>query len=135
MKLLIVGASGVLGTRLYNDTIKKKWDVLGTYCSHEFEGLFYLDVRDEKSVNKIFHFFGPEVVVLAGGITDVDFCETRPRLAEEINIKGTIDLIKRIKSHGAKVVFLSTDYIFNGENGPYGEEDKPLPINLYGRTK
>ena len=135
MKLLIVGASGVLGTRLHNDTIKKKWVTLGTYCSHEHNGLFYLDLRDKESINKVFNFFNPEVVVLTGGITDVDFCEIKPRLAEEINIKGTIDLIKKTKEHNAKLVFLSTDYVFDGENGPYKEEDKPSPINVYGRTK
>ncbi len=135
MKLLIVGASGVLGTRLYNDTIKKKWNVFGTYCSHEHNGLFYLDVRNRKSINKVFNFFNPEVVVLAGGITDVDFCEIKPRLAEEINIKGSIDLIRKTKEYNAKLVFLSTDYIFDGESGPYKEDDKPLPINVYGRTK
>ena len=135
MKLLIVGASGVLGTRLHNDAIEKKWDTLGTYCSHEHNGLFYLDLRDKKSINKVFNFFNPEVVILTGGITDVDFCEIKPRLAEEINIKGSIDLIKKTKEYNAKLVFLSTDYIFDGENGPYTEEDNPSPINVYGRTK
>jgi len=135
MKLLLIGASGVLGRRLYNDVIKKKWNVLGTYCSHEYEGLFYLDLRDRKSTEKTFNFFNPEVVVLAGGITDVDLCESKPRLAEEVNIKGTLNLLKRIKERNARIVFLSTDYIFNGENGPYGEDDRPAPINVYGRTK
>lgn len=135
MKLLLIGASGVLGSRLYNDTIKKKWNVLGTYCSHGYEGLFYLDLRDRKSTEKTFNFFNPEVVVLAGGITDVDLCESRPRLAEEVNIRGTLNLLKRTKERNAKLVFLSTDYIFDGENGPYKEDDKPAPINVYGRTK
>jgi len=50
MKLLIIGASGVLGRRLYNDAIKKKWQMLGTYCSHECKGLSHLDLKDRKSV-------------------------------------------------------------------------------------
>ena len=135
MKMLIIGASGVLGSSLYDDAIKKKWNVMGTYCSHEYEGLFYLDLKDKSSINKIFHFFSPEIVVLAGGLTDVDLCEEKPRLAENVNIKGTLNIIGRIKKYGARLVIVSTDYVFNGEEGPYTEEDRPSPINTYGRTK
>jgi dTDP-4-dehydrorhamnose reductase len=135
MRLLIIGASGVLGSRLYNDAIKRKWNVLGTYCSHEYEGLFYLDVRDKASLEKVFNFFRPETVVMAGGITDVDLCTLKPKLAMDVNIKGTMNLVKKIKEYGSKLIYISTDYIFDGENGPYKEDDKPNPINMYGRTK
>lgn len=135
MKLLLIGASGVLGSRLYNDAIRKKWNTLGTYCLHECEGLFNLDIRDRKGAEKIFNFFKPDIVVLAGGITDVDLCELRPGLAEDVNIKGTLNMVKRIKGQGAKLVFLSTEYIFDGERGPYKEDDRPAPLNAYGRTK
>ena len=135
MKLLIIGASGVLGSRLHNDTIKKKWNVMGTYCSHEHEGLFYLDVRDENSLEKAFNLLEPEVVVMAGGITDVDLCTLKSKLAEDVNIKGTLNLVKKIKEYSSKLICVSTDYIFDGENGPYKEEDKPNPINKYGETK
>jgi len=135
MKLLIIGASGVLGSRLYNDTIKKKWNVMGTYCSHECDGLFYLDVRDNNSIEKVFNLFKPETVAMAGGITDVDLCTLKPKLAQDVNIKGTINLVKKIKEYGSKLVCVSTDYIFDGENGPYAETDKPNPINKYGETK
>ena len=99
MKLLIIGASGVLGSRLYNDAIKNKWNVLGTYCSHECEGLFYLDVRDKASLEKVFNFFRPETVVMAGGITDVDLCTLKPKLAMDVNIKGTMNLVKKTKEY------------------------------------
>ncbi len=135
MKLLIIGASGVLGSRLHNDAIKRKWNVLGTYYSHECAGLSCLDMRDKKSIDKVFDFFRPEVVVLCGGVTDVDLCESKPKFAEEINIKGTINVIKKTKECGSKMVLLSTDYIFNGESGPYSEDDKASPVNVYGRTK
>lgn len=134
-KLLIIGASGVLGSRLYNDTIKKKWNVMGTYCSHECEGLFCLDVRDKGSLEKAFNLFRPEYVVMAGGITDVDLCTLKPKLAEDVNIKGTSNLVKKIKEYGSRLVYISTDYIFDGENGPYKEEDNPNPVNIYGATK
>ena len=135
MRLLIIGASGVLGSRLYSDAVGKKWDVMGTYCSHKTDGFFPLDLKDKKSVEKAFSFFHPEAVVLAGGITDVDLCEEKPGLAEDVNIRGTLTLAKKAKESEAKLVFLSTDYIFDGKNGPYKEEDAPCPINIYGRTK
>jgi len=135
MKLLIIGASGVLGSRLFNDAISKKWNTLGTYCSCESNGLIYLDVRDMNSMEKVFNFFRPEIVVMAGGITNVDLCTLKPKLAKDVNIKGTLNLVKKIKEYGSKLVYVSTDYIFDGENGPYKEEDKPNPINKYGETK
>ncbi len=135
MKILIIGASGVLGSRLYNDAIKKKWNAMGTYCSHECVGLSYLDVRDKNSLEKVFNLFKPEAVVMAGGITDVDLCTLKPKLAKDVNIKGTTNLVKKIKEYSSKLVYVSTDYIFDGENGPYSETDKPNPINTYGVTK
>jgi len=135
VKLLIIGASGVLGSRLYNDTIKKKWNTMGVYCSHECAALSYMDVRDENSIERIFNLFKPEVVVMAGGITNVDLCTLKPKLAKDVNIKGTLNLVKKIKVYGSKLIYISTDYIFDGENGPYKEDDEPNPINMYGKTK
>jgi len=135
MKLLIIGASGVLGSRLYNGAIKKKWNVLGTYCTHECGGFSYLDVRDKAGLEKAFNFFRPETVVMAGGIIDVDLCTLKPKLARDVNIKGTLNLAKKTKEYGSRLVYVSTDYIFDGKNGPYEEDDKPNPINTYGRTK
>ncbi|MFC1620747.1 SDR family oxidoreductase [Candidatus Omnitrophota bacterium] len=135
MRLLLIGASGVLGSRLYKDAINKKWTVLGTYCSHAHEGLSYLDLRDRESIEKIFKLSAPEAIVLAGGITNVDLCELRPGLAEDVNVKGTAYLVSKAKEKGTKLVFLSTDYVFDGKSGPYMEEDKPCPVNVYGRTK
>jgi len=135
MKLLIIGASGVLGSRLYNDTVKKKWDVFGTYCSHECASLSYLDVRDNNSLEKVFNIFKPEAVVMAGGITDVDLCTLNPKLAQDVNVKGTLNLANKTKEYGSRLIYVSTDYVFDGENGPYQETDNPNPINNYGVTK
>jgi len=108
---------------------------MGTYCSHECVGLFYLDVRDKDSLEKVFSLFKPEVVVMAGGITDVDLCTLKPKLARDVNIKGTMNLVKKTKEYDARLMYVSTDYVFDGEKGPYSETDKPNPINTYGRTK
>jgi len=108
---------------------------MGTYCSHECVGLSYLDVRDKDSLKKVFSLFEPEVVVMAGGITDVDLCTLKPKFAQEVNVEGTANLVKEIKEYSSKLVYVSTDYIFDGKSGPYKENDKPNPINAYGKTK
>lgn len=135
MKLLIIGASGVLGSRLYNDAIKKKWDAKGTFFSHECNGFSCVDIADKSGVHKIFDSFRPDTVALCGGITDVDLCEKDPGLAEKVNIKGVINVTEKAREYEARLVLVSTDYIFKGDHGPYSEEDKPFPINIYGRTK
>lgn len=135
MKLLIIGASGVLGSRLYDDTVKKKWDARGTFFSHECKGFFCVDMADKSGVHKIFDSFRPDTVALCGGITDVDLCEEKPGLAEEVNIKGTANVAEKAREYEARLVLVSTDYIFNGDSGPYSEEDRPSPVNIYGRTK
>ena len=72
---------------------------------------------------------------MAGGITNVDLCTLKPKLAKDVNIKGTTNLAKKTKEYGARLAYISTDYVFDGEDGPYKEDDKPNPINVYGRTK
>lgn len=135
MKVLLVGASGVLGRGLYNDMILKKFNVLGTYCKHSYDGLFHLDLRDKRSINRVFKFFKPEFIVSTGGLTDVDYCETHPKFAQDINVLGTLNLINKAKELKTGFLFISTDYVFDGENGPYRERDKTHPINKYGKTK
>ncbi|MFH1479050.1 MAG: SDR family oxidoreductase [Candidatus Omnitrophota bacterium] len=136
MNILIVGATGVLGARLYKDmSSKEHWDVLGTYCSSGPSYLKRLDLRNKKEMEDIVGSFKPDIVLVAGGITNVDLCEADPGLAEEVNVQGTTDLMNIARSINSKIIFLSTDYIFNGEKGPYSEDDGPSPINIYGMTK
>lgn len=94
-----------------------------------------MDLADRSGIHKIFDSFRPDIVALCGGVTDVDLCEEKSRLAEEVNIKGTANIVEKAKEYEAGLVYVSTDYVFDGENGPYSEEDDPCPINIYGRTK
>ena len=106
--------------------------MVGTYCSPVLEeGLLHVDLKDRECIEKTLDSSDPDVVILSGGITNVDLCEERPELTEEVNKKGSIQLVKYIKRRNKKIVFLSTDYVFDGENGPYSEEDSISPINIY----
>ena len=86
-------------------------------------------------VNEAFKRVKPDVVVHAASVTDVDKCELNKELAWKINVEGTKNIVEAAKNAGSFLIYISTDYVFNGEKGNYKEPDKPDPINYYGLTK
>ena len=93
-----------------------------------------LDVRDGPAVAAIVE--GARAVVHLAAMTDVDGCEREPALANAINAEGTRNVAAAATAQGARVVYLSTDYVFDGsKEGPYREDDEPRPLNVYGATK
>jgi len=94
------------------------------------------DIRDKKETIKQITCVRPNVVIHTAAYTDVDGCEQNPRMAEEINISGTENIGLACQKIGATLVYLSTDYVFDGTKGsPYCEKDKPNPLSVYGKTK
>lgn len=79
--------------------------------------------------------FGAEAVLHAGAMTDVDGCESDPLGAWKANVDGTAEVARACGALGARLVAISTDYVFDGEAGPYGEDDVPNPRGVYARTK
>jgi len=130
-KIAIIGASGFLGSYLFS-ALSKNFKVIGTYYSRPSKDLYHLEVRDEKQVRQFFEKFHPDLVVVAGGMTRPDECELNKELAHDVNVKGIKSILKYC---GCKLIYFSTDYVFDGEKGFYSEEETPNPINYYGRTK
>jgi dTDP-4-dehydrorhamnose reductase len=93
------------------------------------------DVSDKVQVREVFHKINPEVVVHSAAMTDVDKCETDKKLAWKINVAGTENVAEATEKTKAFLIFVSTDYVFNGKKGRYDENDTPDPINYYGVTK
>jgi dTDP-4-dehydrorhamnose reductase len=93
------------------------------------------DLADGHSLEEALLAFRPEAVLHAGAATDVDGCERDPALAWRTNVGGTEQAARACAALGARLVALSTDYVFDGEAGPYGEEDLPNPRGAYARTK
>ena len=93
------------------------------------------DVSNRELVNEAFRRVKPEIVVHAAALTDVDKCELNRELAWKINVEGTKNIVEAAKNAGAFFVYISTDYVFNGEKGNYKETDALDPINYYGLTK
>ncbi len=93
------------------------------------------DLGDGRSVEAALREFRPEAVLHAGAATDVDGCERDPDLAWRVNVGGTEQVARACAVLGARLVAVSTDYVFDGEAGPYSEEDVPNPRGVYARTK
>jgi dTDP-4-dehydrorhamnose reductase len=94
-----------------------------------------LDVRERAEVESVIRSLGPAIVYLPASLTHVDYCELHPEQTSEINISGVQNVIDAINAVGAKLVYFSSDYIFDGRSGPYSEDDQPSPICEYGRQK
>jgi len=134
-KVLVVGASGLLGSKLVE--VCKGYEVYGTFWTHKLKGknFFVLDVTKRDEVFKLIEKIRPDVVFDTHSITSVDYCELHPEEAWLINVDGTKNLAEASKTYGAKFVFISSDYVFDGSKSDYIEKDKPKPINYYGKTK
>jgi dTDP-4-dehydrorhamnose reductase len=127
MRTLIFGSSGLLGKALM-----KEWtgDEITGLSSKES------DIRDSHAVLGTVERLRPDWIVLAAAYTDVDGCETNRELAMEVNCVGAVNVAKAAKQFEARLLFLSTDYVFDGSKSiPYGTDDTRAPINFYGKTK
>jgi len=137
LRLLITGASGLYGSKLANLAEKNGHKVFSVYNQHQaaFGRPVRLEISDKEQVQKIFEEVAPEVVVHAATLTDVDKCELNKELAWKTNVEGTENIARATKTENAFLMYISTDYVFNGETGQYKETDSPDPINYYGLTK
>jgi dTDP-4-dehydrorhamnose reductase len=133
-KVLVTGATGFVGKNLLKN-LSNEFKTFGTYYSKRKEHHIFLDITDAKSVSKVFDKIKPEIVIHTAALPNVNFCETNKPLAKMINLTGSKNIINACKSQGAKLIFISTDYVFDGREGPYSEEAETNPLNLYGKLK
>jgi len=94
-----------------------------------------VDIASEESVTDLFAQTQPRTVVLSAALTNVEFCQENRDIAWKINVNGARNVARACKVHRAKLVFFSSDYVFDGAAGPYCETDAPHPISVYGETK
>ena len=137
LKLLITGASGLYGSKLAELAIARNFEVYSCdvqklpVCGNFVK----FDVSNKEFVQEAFKRIKPNIVVHAATLTDVDKCELNKELAWRINVEGTKNIVQAAMLERSFVIYISTDYVFNGEKGNYKESDKPDPINYYGVTK
>jgi dTDP-4-dehydrorhamnose reductase len=135
MKTLIIGASGLVGSHLWQACQSRGWEVAGTYHQFEQPGLIHLRLTDGDEVGSLIQKTRPNVVFLPAFRSNVDYCEQNPEETHQINVVGSLNVAKAARDVGAKFIFYSSDYVFNGKAGPYRETDEPEPICVYGRQK
>ena len=137
-KVLLTGASGFLGFNLMS-LLKTEFELYGTYCANRPPTGRYrfikLDVTSQESVREVLETVHPEVIIHAAAKADVDFCESNHDVSFRVNVRGSENLVKQAGLIGARFIYLSTDLVFDGEEGDYSEDDNPNPTSFYGATK
>jgi dTDP-4-dehydrorhamnose reductase len=127
MKVLILGATGLLGKALVREWIGDEVLAMGSRD---------VDIRDSAKVREIVEKAGPDWVLLAAAYTDVDGCESHRELALSVNRDGAVNVAESARQAGARLIFLSSDYVFNGKKtSPYEVDDKRNPQSVYGHSK
>jgi len=137
LKILITGASGLLGSKVAEVAVERGFEVYSCYSTHEvnFGRPLKLNVLDFSSVLSAVEQINPNFVMHTAALTDVDLCEKDKNLAFNVNVLGTKNIVEACKKVNAHLVYISTDYVFSGEKGYYREQDETNPLNYYGFTK
>jgi dTDP-4-dehydrorhamnose reductase len=141
-RVLITGANGLLGQALVRRLSRHpEFDVLATArddalrCKGASCGYTPLDVTAPDAVANVFEDFAPNVVINCAAMSDVAECDENRNEAWAVNARAVKRLAKHCRETRARLVQVSTDFVFNGKRGPYDEDARPDPVNYYGRTK
>src|SRR5574338_1397384 len=143
MKVLVTGANGFLGYYLVKQLLEKGFFVIATAKGanrlpfpHRSNFIYReMDFTDPFQVHDVFEENRPDVVIHAGAMTKPDECELNQWDAYLVNVEGTISVLLNAAEYKSHFIFLSTDFVFDGEKGMYKEDDPPNPVNFYGKTR
>jgi dTDP-4-dehydrorhamnose reductase len=142
MKILYTGSNGLLGQKISAATVGyKQHSFLATARGENrtvnLGGASYaaMDITNAEAVNAVVKDFQPDVIIHGAAMTHVDQCEQNKELAYQLNVIGTKNVAEAASDAGAHLVHISTDFIFDGTEGPYDEQGIPNPLSYYGETK
>ena len=136
--ILITGVSGFLGWNLARQ-LKSQYRVYGTYLDHQLflpavETLAF-DLSQLSEIPKLCEAIRPDVIIHTAAYSSPDYCEAHHKEALTLNTFATRELAKAASRLSCRLIYTSTDFVFDGEKGDYSEADDPAPINYYGKTK
>lgn len=141
-RVLVTGGNGLLGTKTIGLLLAEGRQPLSTSMEpaalNGFLGEFpyhQVDITDAGAVHDLLATWRPEAVIHTAAFTAVDACETQRELSWRVNVDGTAHVAEACSRFGARMVHISTEYVFDGLDGPYREQDTPNPLSYYGRTK
>lgn len=142
MKILITGSNGLLGQKLVSALRNDPGvELIATSRGEDRTvnplGTRYrsMDIAVKAEVDSVVDAARPDAIIHTAAMTNVDACEKEPDACRLQNVTATAHLVQAAKRNGSHFVFLSTDFVFDGANGPYSEQDVPAPLSIYGHSK
>ncbi|WGH76840.1 dTDP-4-dehydrorhamnose reductase [Tenacibaculum tangerinum] len=141
-KIVITGSNGLLGQTLVNLLLEEKeaYEVVGFSKGENRSGrddfeYLSIDITNQELLYKALVHYKPDVIVNTAAMTDVDACETNKQVCDKLNVAAVEYLKNYSEKKNTHLIHISTDFIFDGKNGPYKETDKPNPLSYYGLSK
>jgi len=135
MKILVTGASGLLGRAVYAELVQHGHNVLGLCHSRQRPNLIAGDLTDASFVKGLLETHQPSFIIHCAAERRPDVIDNKPELADSINVGATKTVCELAAANNATVLFISSDYVFDGTKPPYSPSDTPNPLNLYGQSK
>ncbi|XP_066472955.1 methionine adenosyltransferase 2 subunit beta [Tiliqua scincoides] len=134
-RVLITGATGLLGRAMYKEFKANSWHAVGCGYSRARPIFEQVNLLDAAAVHNLIQDFQPHVIVHCAAERRPDVVDSEPETASQLNVAVSGNIAKEAAGIGAFVIYISTDYVFDGTKPPYKETDAPNPLNLYGKTK
>jgi len=137
--LVVTGASGLLGACVLRSAMDQGWETVGLCRQHVIRNAEVksarVDLTDDSATSRLLFDLRPDAIVHCAAATNVDWCEDNPEQAKAINVHASATLAEVASSLNARLVYISTDSVFDGKKGGYVEADEPAPLNVYADSK
>lgn len=135
-RVLVIGATGLVGSALMKILSNMDLKVIGTYYSQTAYDYEYLNLSSLKNINSLLEKYHPNEIYIAGAVSNVDYCEQSPEISYAVNVAAIKHLVKYSDANNTRLIFFSSSYVFNGnQDRPYTIYDSPMPLNMYGQQK
>jgi len=141
MKILITGSNGLLGQKIIKQCLSKKIDFLATSkgdnrnSSCPQTNYKSLDITNYDEIESLIEKIQPTHIINTAAVTNVDYCESNSELCHSVNVKAVGNLLGLSTLHNCHLTHLSTDFVFDGKDGPYNENDHVNPLSIYAKSK
>lgn len=144
MKVIVTGSNGMLGSEICLQLLESEAMIyaigrgenrLRSFEEHPNFHYFNIDITDKMAVWQCIEKINPDVVIHAAALTQVDDCELNKTICLSINVDRTKNLLNAVEELNCRFIYISTDFVFSGEGGPYSELDECRPVNFYGQSK
>ncbi len=135
LNILITGSNGLIGSYLYNFLSGNNFNVVGIDSIVGPTVDLQFDLIDTDGFEKELDIIKPNIIIHTAAVKSLKECEENNDKSWRINVESTSKIVEFFKKHNGKVIYISSDVVFDGKEGAYKESDKPSPINFYGKTK